>query len=269
MDTITYVNGSYRTGAGRRSLLGRFLPEVRLYSRLLSTVWRGSSKAKHGRYLTADWVASSLETLRALEEINAVIEINGIDNFRNLDTPCVFIGNHMSTLETMVLPCIISQFKDSTFVVKQSLVDYPVFKHIMRARNPITVGRTNPRDDLKAVFEGGEERLKAGISIVIFHQTTRTEVFDSGQFNTIGIKLAKKAGVPVVPLALKTDAWGNGKYLKDYGKVDISKKVWFEFGKPMTITGRGDAEHQQIIDFISGNLKEWGGKVAEQAKSPV
>ena len=265
LDTLTYTNGSYRTGTVGRSLLGRFLPELILYSRLLSVVWRGGTKAKRGRYFTADWVASSLETLRAVEEVGGVIEINGVDNFRALDGPCVFIGNHMSTLETMVLPCIISQFKDSTFVVKQSLVDYPVFKHIMRARDPITVGRTNPRDDLKAVFEGGEQRLKAGRSIVIFPQTTRTETFDPAQFNTIGIKLAKKANVPVVPLALKTDAWGNGKYLKDYGKVDISKKVWFAFGKPMTITGRGDAEHQQIIEFISGKLKEWGGKVAVQS----
>jgi 1-acyl-sn-glycerol-3-phosphate acyltransferase len=264
MDTITYMNGSYRTGAGPRSLLGRFLPEVRLYSRLLSLVWRGSAKAKRGHYATADWVASSLETLRALEEIGVVIEINGVDNFRTLDTPCVFIGNHMSTLETMVLPAIISQFIDSTFVVKQSLVDYPVFKHIMRSRDPITVGRTNPRDDLKAVFEGGEVRLKAGRSIVIFPQTTRTEVFHPAEFNTIGIKLAKRANVPVVPIALKTDAWGNGRYLKDYGKVDPSKKVFFEFGKPLTISGRGDEEHQQIIDFISRKLKEWGGKVEGQ-----
>ncbi len=263
LDTITYVNGSYRTGAGRRSLLGRFLPEVRLYSRLISLVWRGSAKAKRGHYFTPDWVSSSLETLRALEEIGAVIEINGVEHFRNLDGPCVFIGNHMSTLETMVLPAIISQFKDSTFVVKQSLVDYPVFKHIMRSRNPITVGRTNPRDDLKAVFEGGEERLKAGISVVIFPQTTRTGVFHPEEFNTIGIKLAKRANVPVVPIALKTDAWGNGKYLKDYGKVDVSKKIWFEFGKPLLIRDRGTEEHQQIIDFISGKLKEWGGKVAD------
>jgi 1-acyl-sn-glycerol-3-phosphate acyltransferase len=164
----------------------------------------------------------------------------------------------------MVLPAIISQFKDSTFVVKQSLVDYPVFKHIMRSRDPITVGRTNPRDDLKAVFEGGEVRLKAGRSIVIFPQTTRTEVFQPSEFNTIGIKLAKRAGVPVVPIALKTDAWGNGRYLKDFGKIDPSKKVFFEFGKPLTIAGRGDEEHQQIIAFISGKLKEWGGKVEGQ-----
>jgi len=263
LDTITYVNGSYRTGTVRRSLLGRISPALRLYSRLVSVVVRGSAKAKRGQYFTPDWVASSLETLRALEEIGCTVEINGVNNFKDLESPCVFIGNHMSTLETMVLPCIISQFRDSTFVVKQSLVDYPVFKHIMRSRDPITVGRTNPRDDLKAVFEGGEARLRAGRSIVIFPQTTRTGVFDPGQFNTIGIKLAKRAGVPVVPVALKTDAWGNGKYLKDYGKVDPSKKVWFEFGKPMTITGRGDEEHQRIVEFISGKLKEWGGKVAE------
>ena len=265
MDALSYTNGSYRTSAGRRSLLGTLFPAAVLYSRLFSVVVRGRSKAKRGNYSTPDWVMSSLETLRALEEIGCTIEINGVDNFRTLGSPVVFIGNHMSTLETMVLPCIISQFRDSTFVVKQSLVDYPVFKHIMRSRDPITVGRTNPRDDLKAVFEGGEARLKAGISIVIFPQTTRTELFDPEQFNTIGIKLAKRAGVPVVPIALKTDAWGNGKRFKDFGKIDPSKKVWFEFGKPMTIAGRGDEEHQQIIAFISGKLKEWGGKIAEKA----
>ncbi len=149
-------------------------------------------------------------TLRALEQVGVSIEIDGIDNFRTFDGPCVFIGNHMSTLETFVLPVLIAPIKDATFVVKQSLVEYPVFKYVMRARDPVTVGRSNPRDDLKAVLEGGTERLKAGISIIIFPQTTRLAAFDRDQFNTIGIKLAKRAGVPVVPIALKTDAWGNG-----------------------------------------------------------
>jgi len=31
----------------------------------------------------------------------------------------------------------------------------------------------------------------------------------------------------------------------------------------MTITGRGDEEHQRIVEFISGKLKEWGGNIAE------
>ena len=95
------------------------------------------------------------------------------------------------------------------------------------------------------------------MSIIIFPQTTRTPVFDPEQFNTIGIKLAKKAGVPVVPIALKTNAWGNGTFLKDYGKIDPSKKVHFAFGKPLWIKDRGTEEHQEVIEFISGKLKEW------------
>jgi 1-acyl-sn-glycerol-3-phosphate acyltransferase len=195
--------------------------------------------------------------LRALESVGIEIEITGIDYFKNLEGSCVFIGNHMSTLETFVLPVIIQPFKDVTFVVKKSLVEYPVFKHIMRSRDPITVGRTNPRDDLKAVFDGGVERLQAGISIIIFPQTTRTTVFDPKAFNTIGIKLAHKANAPVVPIALKTDAWGTSKYLKDFGKIDPSQKVHFAFGEPFWIKDRGAEEHNKVIEFISGKLKEW------------
>ncbi len=220
-------------------------------------VWRASSLAKRGRYKTPEWCDSSLAVLRALELVGVNIEITGTDFFKSLDGPCVFIANHMSTLETFVLPSVIAPFKDATFVVKQSLVEYPVFKHVMRSRNPITVGRSNPREDLKAVLEGGADRLRAGISIIIFPQTTRTPVFDPATFNTIGVKLAKKAGVPAVPIALKTDAWSNGKCLKDYGRIFPARQVHFAFGKPMWIRDRGAEEHAAVIEFISSRLKEW------------
>lgn len=262
MESIAYQNGSYRTDPVRPSLLARIAPAIPLYASIVKIVLSGSRKAKRGRYGDEDWNRNSIDTLYALERVGAIFEIDGIDNFRSLSTPCVFIGNHMSTLETFVLPTLIVPFKKVTFVVKQSLVDYPVFKHIMRARNPITVGRTNPREDLKAVMGGGEERLKQGTSLIIFPQTTRSDVFDPSQFNTIGVKLAKRAGVPVVPIALLTDAWGNGKFLKDFGRIDPSKKIHFSFGAPMTVQGRGDEEHEKIVEFISAKLREWGGKIA-------
>ncbi len=245
------------TESRRPSLPARLMPSIIFYASEIRIVMQASSKAKQGRYDTAEWCKSSLATLRALERVGVRIEITGIDNFRALDGPCVFIGNHMSTLETFVLPTIIAPIRDTTFVVKQSLVEYPVFKYVMRARNPVTVGRSNPRDDLRAVLEGGAERLKAGMSIIIFPQTTRTPVFVKEQFNTIGIKLAKKADVPVVPVALMTDAWGNGKYLKDFGKIDPARTVHIAFGKPLRIRDRGNEEHEQIIGFIEGKLEEW------------
>jgi 1-acyl-sn-glycerol-3-phosphate acyltransferase len=203
---------------------------------------------------TADDVASmpaviaALETYRrALESAGVRLQIAGLEHVAALEGPCVFIGNHMSTLETFVLPVILLPFKQITFVVKRSLVEYPVFGHVMRSRNPITVGRTNPREDLKAVLEGGVERLGGGISLVIFPQTTRVPQFDPKEFNTIGVKLAKKADVPVIPLALKTDAWGNGRLVKDIGRLDPSKTAHFTFGAPMRVQDRGGEEHERII----------------------
>ena len=260
MEQNPFPGDTYRTPSRQPSLAARMAPSFIFYYHAFMIVFRGSSLAKRGRYGTAEWCQSSLATLRALEQVGVNVEITGIDSIRGLDGPCVFLANHMSTLETFVLPVIISSFKDSTFVVKQSLVDYPVFKHIMRSRDPITVGRSNPRDDFKAVMDGGVERLRAGRSIIIFPQTTRTPVFDHESFNTIGMKLARKANVPVVPIALKTDAWGNGKFLKDYGKISPEKRVYFAFGKPMTVSDRGTEEHAAIIEFISRKLKEWEPK---------
>jgi 1-acyl-sn-glycerol-3-phosphate acyltransferase len=164
----------------------------------------------------------------------------------------------MSTAETFLLANMILPFRRVTFVVKQSLVEYPIFKHIMRSRDPIVVGRVNPREDLKAVLGGGRERLEAGISIVIFPQRTRTVTFDREGFNTIGIKLAKRAGVPVIPLALKTNAWSNGKWLKDYGPFRPEEDVRFEFGEPITVTESDREAHEAVIEFITGRLTEWG-----------
>jgi 1-acyl-sn-glycerol-3-phosphate acyltransferase len=254
---LVFAGDAYNTAPGKAAALLRTFPSFFFYCQDVVIVWKASWRAKRGRYDTAAWVASSRDQIRALESVGVQFEITGINNLRKLDSPSVFIANHMSILETFVLPGIIVPFRDTTFVVKQSLVEYPVFKHVMRSRDPVTVTRTNPREDLRAVLEGGEQRLKAGISIVVFPQTTRTPTFDPTDFNSIGVKLAKKAGAPIVPIALKTDAWGNGRYLKDFGRIKPSSKVHFAFGNPLWVKDRGREEHEEIVRFISDKMAEW------------
>jgi 1-acyl-sn-glycerol-3-phosphate acyltransferase len=201
---------------------------------------------------------SSFEVFNALEAAGVGFEITGVENFRQLEGPCVFIGNHMSILETFILPAIIEPYKDTTFVVKKSLIDYPVFRYVMRSREPVVVGREDPREDLKTVFEEGSRILASGRSIVVFPQKTRASVFIPEEFNTIGEKLAKKANVPIIPIALKTDAWNNGNLLKDFGRIDPAKKVYFHFGEPLTVKIRGVEEHAEIIALIQAHLAKWG-----------
>ena len=257
MKQLQYTNSLYRTDPKTVSLIAGTFPEPVFYSQLFAIVYRASVKAKRGQYGGAEWCQSSFDVLRSLESVGVCVEITGIKFVEQLKTPCVVIANHMSVLETFVLPVIVQPFRKVTFVVKESLLDYPMFRHVMRSRDPIAVSRNNPRQDLKAVLEGGMDRLKRGISIIVFPQTTRLHSIDRTQFNTIGVKLAKRANAPIVPLALLTDAWGNGKYLNDFGKIDSSKKVYFSFGEPMRVQGRGNDEHESIINFISGKLQEW------------
>ncbi len=153
-----------------------------------------------------------------------------MENITKSAGPVLFISNHMSTLETMIFPGIIAPHRELTFVVKESLVRHPFFGDVMRSRNPVIVGRTDPRKDFEAVMNGGVDLLSKGISIVIFPQSTRSIVFKPEEFNSLGVKLAKKAGVEVVPVAIKTDFWGNGKWMKELGPLDshqaYSYKIW-------------------------------------------
>ena len=75
--------------------------------------------------------------------------------------------------------------------------------------------------------------------------------------SSIGIKLAKKAGVPVIPLALQTDALQNGRFIKDLGRIDPERPVRFAFGAPLSVTGKGTTEHQAVLDFIVDQLALW------------
>jgi 1-acyl-sn-glycerol-3-phosphate acyltransferase len=252
-------SGTYKTDCKKHKRLQGVLPSLFFYTRLLSVIFKGSKIAKRGLYDRVAWENSSLKILNALEQVGIQFEITGINNFKDLAGPCIFVGNHMSALETAVLPVIIDPIKPVTFIVKESLINYPVFKHIMRATKPIAVTRTNPREDLKTVMKEGAEKIKEGISIIAFPQTTRTTTFDPSEFNTIGVKLAKHTGTPIIPFALKTDAWANGRIIKDFGRLDHTKMVYFAFGGPIHVKDRGTEEHQAIIAFIQDRLKEWGG----------
>ncbi|MAI70119.1 MAG: 1-acyl-sn-glycerol-3-phosphate acyltransferase [Rhodopirellula sp.] len=254
---FSFDDGVYQTAAGTGSWFSRRLPTANFYRQFFWNVCRSSSLAKQGKYDDLEWSRTSFEVLKSLESVGVRARISGVEHVRSLDSPCVFVGNHMSMLETMVLPAIIQPIRDVTFVVKQSLMDYPVFRHVVRARDPIAVTRENPREDFKTVMQAGLERLQKGASIVVFPQTTRSLTFDSAQFNSIGLKLATRAKVPMVPIALKTDAWGNGKWLKDIGRIDPTKWVHFEFGRPILIEGRGTLQQKEATDFIQAKLSAW------------
>lgn len=248
----------YYSKPGSGPLAARLFPSLYFYLRLaagpVQWIFRRGLK---GQCDDAAWTHASAWVSDILEESGCRLEIEGQANLCRNPGPCVFVGNHMSTLETFILPSIIRPRKCVTFVVKSSLVKMPLFGNVMRSRDPIVVERKNPRKDFEAIVSGGKERLARGISLVIFPQATRTSVFDRKEFNSIGVKLARQANVPIIPVALKTDAWGQGAKIKEAGRIRPDLPVRIKFGAPVIPSPAGKVDHENICDFIESTVCEW------------
>lgn len=207
-------------------------------------------------YSREAWGATSYAIFKMIEKCNGRFHISGLDNIHNLREPVVFVSNHVSSVEGNVLGCLLPHQLEVSFVIKESLTRYPVFGPVIEARQPITVGRTSPRADLQKVLKDGANMLQNGRSIILFPQHTRTTTFVPDEFNTLGVKLAKRAGVPIVPIAVKTDFLMNGRYLRDFGPLDRHQPIHIAFGSLLPFSNSKQA-HQMAIQFIEANLSLW------------
>lgn len=257
MNEKFHVAGTYHSHVTPHGL-AKIFPSLVFYSKLLfgPFLWL-CSKARKGLCDDDCWVQGSVWFSDQVEELGCPIVVEGLDYLASIDKPCVIVANHMSTLETFLLPGIIRPFMPCTFVVKDSLVRLPLFGAVMRSRRPVVLGRKNPREDLVHLLREGGQRLEEGISLIIFPQSTRTQGFDPHKFNSIGEKLAKKANVPLLPLALKTDAWTTGSLIKEIGPIRAGLPVHFRFGAPSMVEGSGKELHESICRFISESLTSW------------
>lgn len=256
---ILFEDDTYLTKPNSRVLLDKMVLNTRIYFVLkyMQILFRNRKIAKKGQYNRTNWALSSYNVIKLIEDCGGHFEIEGINNLKSIKEPVVIVSNHMSAMESMIFPGLLAPFMEVTFVVKESLAKHFLFGVIMRARNPITVGRTNSKEDLIAVLNKGKEFLQNGTSVVIFPQGGRREVFKPEEFNTLGEKLASVAGVNVFPIALKTDFWENGRIIKDFGKLNRKSKIHIRFGEPMKIEGSGKEQHKKIIEFISESLDKW------------
>lgn len=255
-----FPGDSYDTPAGgRRDIWSRLCFNCRLYF-FFRTIWvfYGVARdAAKGLLNRDNQVNQSNRNIDILERCGAKIHIRGLDKLNADPGPFVIIGNHMSSIETTVLNSIIGPRLDFTFIFKRSLLNMPYMGAALRALEAIPVDRVNPRDDFKTILTDGVKKLKEGRSILVFPQSTRCVEFKPDEFNTIGVKLARSAGVKVLPMALKTDFLATGKVVHDCGGIHPNREIHFEFGDPIEVTGNGREAHQQVIDFITGRLAVW------------
>ncbi len=135
------------------------------------------------------------------------------------DQPCVYAVKHQSTWETTTLPTVLPPFN---WVLKKELLYIPVFGWALYVLGVIAINRSSTREALKQVNEKGTAQIRAGRSVVIFPEGTRTEVGKAGKYQPGVVLLAKKAATMIVPIAHNAGlCWPKGTIIKHAGTITL------------------------------------------------
>ena len=215
-------------------------------------------------HLTTDvWADFCFSSVTVPESLGMNVVIEGFENRQKVDGPVLYLCNHMSTTETILLPPTLLAFSPFSYVAKASLAHLPFLEKAADHMRMVPISRVSPREDLINILKTGTERIHGGDSFLIYPQGTRCEVFSRKRYSSIGAKLAERAGCPIVPIVVDTRCQPTRKtglfkkIFKDFGPVDTSKDIRVSCG-PAIPCGKSKEMHEAAFDWMVTKLESWG-----------
>ena len=112
----------------------------------------------------------------------------------------VFVSNHRSYLDTAAM--FIYTGRRIGLLAKKELLKVPVLGVGMGFVNVMAIDRTN-RESAIRTTEAAAKRIRSGISFAVFVEGTRAKPGELLPFKKGAFYMARQAGVPVVPVAIK------------------------------------------------------------------
>lgn len=119
------------------------------------------------------------------------------------DTKYLLVANHRSNFDPIT--CITKFGKnDMIFVSKPENFDLPIAGAFMHRAGFIPIDRDNPRNALVTINKAAEYLKAQSVSVGIFPEGTRNRTEETLlEFKNGAFKIATKAGVPIVVVAMK------------------------------------------------------------------
>jgi putative phosphoserine phosphatase/1-acylglycerol-3-phosphate O-acyltransferase len=135
--------------------------------------------------------------------------------------PAVFIANHQSALDLAVMIKLVGQ--DYSGMAKASLGKVPGLAQLLRCVDTTFVER-DAEHDVDALCRAAVEQLARGISVCIAPEGSRSRTPMPDPFKKGAFHIARKAGVPVVPIVIRNTGQLMGRTAKTVrsGEIDVA-----------------------------------------------
>jgi len=170
------------------------------------------------------------------------MRIEGEENIPT-DGPVIYMANHASNFDIPSLYAGLHvQFR---WLAKKELFDIPFFGAAMRRAGYIAIDRSDRRNSLLSLKKAAE-RIRAGASVVIFPEGTRSPDGQLLPFKRGGFTLAVQSEAPIVPVVILGTRSINPK-----GSLTVhGGDVRLRFLPPIATTGATSRDQDPLADRV-------------------
>jgi len=129
-----------------------------------------------------------------------LVEFDRIRQAIEVQAPAIVIANHPTLIDITALTVAVGP---ACIVAKRALFAHPLVGPLLRACGHIAVGL--PGDGTDLAVDQIEARLRAGHVVILFPEGTRSPVGGLGRFRLGAFELARRTGVPVLPVRITAE----------------------------------------------------------------
>lgn len=166
------------------------------------TLLRVKRLAKMGKTVEHDRLTNQTakKWARSLVEFAGVTVVTTGEEKISSESSVLFVSNHQGNFDIPLLLGYIE--KPKAFIAKVEMLKFPLIRTWMTHMKCVFMDRSDIRQSLKVINQAAAH-LKDGYSMVIFPEGTRSKGENLGEFKPGSLKLAVKAGVPIVPITIR------------------------------------------------------------------
>lgn len=148
------------------------------------------------------------------------VEVIGAEHLWSV-RPCIFAFNHQSKIDTILMAKLLRE--GFTGIAKQEAANVPGFGQFFRIAGVAFIDRSDGRKAQEAMAPA-VDKLRAGTSLVIAPEGTRSPTPRLGPFKKGAFHLAMQAEVPMVPIVIRNAGevmWRGAQTVRP-GRVEVA-----------------------------------------------
>jgi 1-acyl-sn-glycerol-3-phosphate acyltransferase len=202
---------------------------------LLGLLGRKQAQAKFLEWTTRTWARLMLGIA------GGRVEVSGLENLPA--GGALFVANHQGAFDIPLLIGFIPGLKG--FVAKREVSCLPIVGTWMRLLGCIFLDRRDMRQSARAIARGIAD-LKAGRSLIVFPEGTRSQSARMNRFKNGSFKLATRSGAAIVPLTI------DGSYrLREGNRGRITPgKVRLHVHPPLSLQGLNETQKGDLSEMV-------------------